>query len=1061
MKRYGMLLLILLAAGWLVACGGSDYQNDDTDKPPADGDAPDGDTPDGDEEGDLPEFISAGAGEGGNYDETPGRDGDDGAEAPDEDNDGGEREIVESDLFRVIGNHIYALNQFRGLAVVDFTNPAKPSIVSRLALRGFPKEMFVDDGIAVILLTNLTENDPENGRYRIYSEVVTVDVSNPASPAIIETFPMTGTIVDSRKVGDIVYAVSSVQPWWYWCDDSESNQASIEIAAINIADPNDIHLADTETFPGYGWAIYVTQNTIYVAETWDYWNERTQGSLIHYVDISDPAGTMEKRSEFRAHALVLDRFKMYQKGDTFVVVSVTTGWNGDTFLETFDVSDPTNVTRQAILPIMENEQLYATRFSGDRAYIVTFEQTDPLFVAEFSNPEAPVVLGELEIPGWSTHMEIRGDKIYAVGVDDQGGWRTKVSLFDVADPENLQELATVSIGDEGTYSWSEALYDWKAFRIYDDLGFMLVPTSGYDGNWYAYVNKLNLIDFTDTTLTLRGHVVSESPVKRGFVAGDYLASLSDTTLQLIDFSDRDKLDVLSEVVLASFVYRLDRCGDVLCTTDNGYWTANSKLRLFDPADPGDAPYWQSDILSQQFGYGGSSNLLKSDNNPHIFLTTYSYGGWWGEDGGVDRGFFDKTEGRKIFGFDLSDPSKPVFLGEGSLPQDENYYYYETFSSLLPGDVLVNSSGWQWDSNYRQPSFSLKFSDLSDLANITTLEQTDALSPLFPWQPMPVVGSSVWATDCSPVPGNDGRPAVKCFAVKFDASNKDDIKQTARFNTPGQAVAFSSDKTRLLSLDRQFTGQKDGYLTCTQSLRVLAMSGDRPTSYLGEIPLTEDQYCYWLGNDGNDDTRPTEPDDGMDGDVPEPADGCDSDADCGPGEVCTRGYCEYTEGDSNDGEGSTPKGRPAVAGPPAESYTYFSGWHVLGDRVYVLHQTYSYSYDEPTDYCGYNYSSSYKMNVVVYSLSNLAEVDRFELDNVYSASPVSGGGLLFAGSSRSEGQIQNRLIYLANGGKQTELAVPEADGYNWYYSYYGASVRIGSKLYVPNGWYGIQTYTVTD
>ena len=44
------------------------------------------------------------------------------------------------------------------------------------------------------------------------------------------------------------------------------------------------------------------------------------------------------------------------------------------------------------------EQIYATRFQGDRAFMVTFVQIDPLFTIDLSVPTQPEAKGELKIP---------------------------------------------------------------------------------------------------------------------------------------------------------------------------------------------------------------------------------------------------------------------------------------------------------------------------------------------------------------------------------------------------------------------------------------------------------------------------------------------------------------------------------------------------------------------------------------------------------------------------------------------------------------------------------------
>jgi len=92
--------------------------------------------------------------------------------------------------------------------------------------------------------------------------------------------------------------------------------------------------------------------------------------------------------------------------------------------------------------LAQNENLYAVRFMGDRGYMVTFHQTDPFFVLDLSNPEAPRVAGELKIPGYSSYLQPY-DENHVIGLGVQntinsGGENSnlKLALFDVTDINN-------------------------------------------------------------------------------------------------------------------------------------------------------------------------------------------------------------------------------------------------------------------------------------------------------------------------------------------------------------------------------------------------------------------------------------------------------------------------------------------------------------------------------------------------------------------------------------------------------------------------------------------------
>jgi len=110
----------------------------------------------------------------------------------------------------------------------------------------------------------------------------------------------------------------------------------------------------------------------------------------------------------------------------------------------------------------EGEQLYASRFMGDRAYLVTYRLTDPLYVLDLSNPIDPRVAGELEVSGYSDYLFPLSER-YLLGIgkdalsdgsagDGRFAWYqgVKVSVIDVADPAKPLEVAREVIGRRGT-----------------------------------------------------------------------------------------------------------------------------------------------------------------------------------------------------------------------------------------------------------------------------------------------------------------------------------------------------------------------------------------------------------------------------------------------------------------------------------------------------------------------------------------------------------------------------------------------------------------------------------
>lgn len=123
------------------------------------------------------------------------------------------------------------------------------------------------------------------------------------------------------------------------------------------------------------------------------------------------------------------------------------------------------------------EDIYAVRFHEDKAYVVTFEQIDPLYVIDLSTVDAPMIQGELNIPGFSSYLHPMdnglllgvGQQVNTANIPQPGAQPTttpveegmKVSLFDVLDPENpilLEEYVWA-----GSYTPVE--YDHRALSV--------------------------------------------------------------------------------------------------------------------------------------------------------------------------------------------------------------------------------------------------------------------------------------------------------------------------------------------------------------------------------------------------------------------------------------------------------------------------------------------------------------------------------------------------------------------------------------------------------------------
>jgi hypothetical protein len=246
-----------------------------------------------------------------------------------------------------------------------------------------------------------------------------------------------------------------------------------------------------------GQTVYASTDNLYVAtQNWDWqfgaWEvvfddqgQETQvdpgppPTLIHMFALG--AGTEANYvASGEVEGRLLNQFAMSEfDGDLRVATTVDDWRSSDETESKVTVLRPDGEELEVLSSIGglgEGEQIFAVRFLGETAYVVTFRQIDPLYVLDLSDPANPVLQGELKIPGYSAYLHPVGDGLLlGVGQDatDQGQTLgTQLSLFDVSDPLNPQRIDTLPIG-----GYSEVEWDHKAFLYWPEDGTIVLPVS--------------------------------------------------------------------------------------------------------------------------------------------------------------------------------------------------------------------------------------------------------------------------------------------------------------------------------------------------------------------------------------------------------------------------------------------------------------------------------------------------------------------------------------------------------------------------------------------------------
>jgi hypothetical protein len=200
-----------------------------------------------------------------------------------------------------------------------------------------------------------------------------------------------------------------------------------------------------------------------------------------------------------------------------------------------------------------NERIYAVRFTGPTAYVVTFRQTDPLYTLDLSDPTRPKAVGELKINGYSAYLHpIANGRLIGVGQDaTSSGQRlgTQVSIFDVSAPATPNRVAQYQVPQAN----SEAEFDPHAFLYWDKDGTVVLPVTergapvrpdlvqGEDGA-YANPSYALVLRIDGSTITKVGQVSHPGTrIRRSMVIGTELWTVSTAGIEVNRLADVDQV----------------------------------------------------------------------------------------------------------------------------------------------------------------------------------------------------------------------------------------------------------------------------------------------------------------------------------------------------------------------------------------------------------------------------------------------------------------------------------------------------------------------------------------
>lgn len=264
------------------------------------------------------------------------------------------------------------------------------------------------------------------------------------------------------------------------------------LSIINLANPT----AETKTKVLFGDTneIHMSEKSLYItahlSTTYDFkcrsgflcampFYGQGQNSLIHKFSVN--GNNVAYQNSTVVSGSPLNQYSMDE--DASGNFRIVTSTNGVTPSTNVFVLSPSLSVLGKLTNIAPKERFQSARFIGDRLYLVTFQQIDPLFTISLTDPKNPKILGELKIPGYSTYLHPY-DATHLIGIgydtftNKWGGTQNggiKVDLYDVSDIANPKQLSTLTLGDQG--SSSDVLSNPRLFVWNTDRHLLFMPAT--------------------------------------------------------------------------------------------------------------------------------------------------------------------------------------------------------------------------------------------------------------------------------------------------------------------------------------------------------------------------------------------------------------------------------------------------------------------------------------------------------------------------------------------------------------------------------------------------------
>jgi uncharacterized secreted protein with C-terminal beta-propeller domain len=523
--------------------------------------------------------------------------------------------IDEPDIVKTDGRRVFAIADGK-LYALDVTS-GTPQLVGALALEGSGGHQILIRGNRILVMTTsygggggggIAVDTASSFAPGVSKVVLTeIDVSNPKAMTVRRTMQLDGSLVDARLHGGTARVVVGSTPAAVAPQSIPSTgvrryvprttlrsrvsgrtfRRSV-VACSQVRHPRsfsgldlltvltidldkglfnvdrDAIMAGAQTVYGSPTSLYVASQRYVAAVEQGRSLPASMRTEIHRFDASKEGQTSYAGSG-SVPGFVLNQYSLSEHEGALRVASTeepqwfggTVARDSESFVTVLGAPGRALETLGRVGGLGKGERIYAVRFVGDKGYVVTFRQVDPLYTLDLSDKADPKVLGELKILGYSAYLHpVSDDLLLGVGQDaTEQGMRlgTQLSLFDVSDLRRPVRRAQASLG--GFNSSTTAEFDPHAFLFWKPANLAVIPLLDY-GNFDAASRFQGAVGFRvgSSSLAEAGRVTHPAaanqpfgpPIARSLVIDGKLYTLSWAGLGV------SRLDTLAPLAFAAF-----------------------------------------------------------------------------------------------------------------------------------------------------------------------------------------------------------------------------------------------------------------------------------------------------------------------------------------------------------------------------------------------------------------------------------------------------------------------------------------------------------------------------